>query len=188
MYVRSIPDLSKASRSLAAANACGAPLWKHAIFECHVITSINSSSSEEWRRISSSPESSSVLKYLNISWWSKITYAGGGNGIPELAPPINSIISGVNLNGANSKPRFPGDMFNMKPKSMWITCPSVSNNIYRKIKVLQSKSRIRYISVVPVFDLQNVANKRIGSKTFHKICLRNEEFLRSPVPVCLKSG
>lgn len=55
-----------------------------------------------------------ILKYSNMS---------------EPRPPITSTNSGVSLNGDVSKPRLRGDVDKMNPKSMWIRCPSPSNNM-----------------------------------------------------------
>lgn len=45
-------------------------------------------------------------------------------------PPRTSIYSGGSLNGAASNPMFPGVLLRMKPKSMWIKCPSRSNKMF----------------------------------------------------------
>lgn len=58
---------------------------------------------------------SKVLKYSNIE---------------ESMPPIIYKYSFVNLKGADSKPIFPGEFYKIKPKSIWIICPSESINIF----------------------------------------------------------
>jgi hypothetical protein len=58
-------------------------------------------------------------------------------------PPSTSIYSEGNLNGAASNPMFPGVLLRMKPKSIWIRCPSRSNRIFPLCRSLTCR---RYVT------------------------------------------
>lgn len=61
----------------------------------------------------------------------------------ELTPPRTSMYSGGNLNGAASNPMFPGELESIKPKSMWMRCPSRSN---RMLPLCRSLICSRYVT------------------------------------------
>ena len=48
--------------------------------------------------------------------------------VPSLSLSMTSRNSLVSLKGADSKLTPPGELESMKPKSMWMTCPSSSRS------------------------------------------------------------
>lgn len=99
-------------------------------------------------------------------------------------PPITSTNSGVNLNGLCSKPKFFGEMLRMKPKSMWMRCPSECNRIF-PLCLWNGECDLKLIPQnayreghKPIFHLQQIRYQTIRRTTLHEILLRHFEVFR----------
>ena len=84
---------------------------KHGMTDYFIIIVIKRTRSSIFLRTSSKPAVIRLLKYSNRSL---------------SMPSIKSIYSCVSLKGAPSKFIFPGLLYSMKPKSMWIKWPFLS--------------------------------------------------------------